>query len=165
MLWHDRRLIDGAPAGLPKHPGQTTLRPFGLLFIGDHGRAERRDSGSVLDARGTEQAGETCAGSAGTSRGRSTPSGTPPGPAGATTSTGSGWRAAAGPAHGVATSLYHSLIKPCFGDDGGPFWPSSGPFAFDVWHDVGIYKTQLPLLGGRSPGDGPPPARIADPGL
>jgi len=45
-----------------------------------------------------------------------------------------------------ATAMYHSLIKPCFADDESPFWPSSGPFAFDVCTMWDIYKTQLPLL-------------------
>ena len=45
-----------------------------------------------------------------------------------------------------ATALYHSLIKPCFADDESPFWPTSGPFVFDVCTMWDIYKTQLPLL-------------------
>ena len=36
-----------------------------------------------------------------------------------------------------ATALYHSLIKPCFAPDESPFWPASGPFVFDICHDVG----------------------------
>ena len=51
----------------------------------------------------------------------------------------------------MSTALYHSLIKPCFGDDESPFWPTSGPFAFDVCTMWDIYKTQLPLLMAITP--------------
>ncbi len=58
----------------------------------------------------------------------------------------------AGPPHGVcATSLYHSLIKPCIADDESPFWPDAGPYAFDVCTMWDIYKTQLPLLAAIAP--------------
>jgi len=50
-----------------------------------------------------------------------------------------------------ATALYHSLIKPCFADDESPFWPTSGPFAFDVCTMWDIYKTELPLLATICP--------------
>ena len=50
-----------------------------------------------------------------------------------------------------ATALYHSLIKPCFADDESPFWPTSGPYAFDVCTMWDIYKTQLPLLAAIVP--------------
>ena len=51
----------------------------------------------------------------------------------------------------MATALYHSLIKPCFADDESPFWPTSGPYAFDVCTMWDIYKTQLPLLAAIAP--------------
>jgi putative alpha-1,2-mannosidase len=51
----------------------------------------------------------------------------------------------------MATALYHSLIKPCFGDDESPFWPSSGPYAFDICTMWDIYKTQIPLLAAIAP--------------
>ena len=51
----------------------------------------------------------------------------------------------------TATALYHSLIKPCFGDDESPFWPTAGPFAFDVCTMWDIYKTQIPLLMAIAP--------------
>ena len=50
-----------------------------------------------------------------------------------------------------ATALYHSLIKPCFADDESPFWPTDGPFAFDICTMWDIYKTQLPLLAAYRP--------------
>jgi putative alpha-1,2-mannosidase len=51
----------------------------------------------------------------------------------------------------LATALYHALIKPCFGDDESPFWPASGPFAFDVCTMWDIYKTQIPLMLAITP--------------
>ena len=51
----------------------------------------------------------------------------------------------------MSTALYHSLIKPCFGDDESPFWPAPGPFAFDVCTMWDIYKTQIPLLMAITP--------------
>src|SRR4029450_6016337 len=51
----------------------------------------------------------------------------------------------------LATALYHSLIKPCFADDESPFWPASGPYAFDVCTMWDMYKTQLPLLAVVAP--------------
>jgi putative alpha-1,2-mannosidase len=47
--------------------------------------------------------------------------------------------------------MYHSLIKPCFADDESPFWPASGPYAFDVCTMWDLYKTQLPLLAAVVP--------------
>jgi putative alpha-1,2-mannosidase len=45
-----------------------------------------------------------------------------------------------------STALYHSLIKPCLAPSESPFWPSDGPFAFDISTMWDIYRTQLPLL-------------------
>nr|WP_277818427.1 glycoside hydrolase domain-containing protein [Cellulosimicrobium arenosum] len=45
-----------------------------------------------------------------------------------------------------ATALYHSLLKPCLAPDESPFWPTGGPFAFDISTMWDIYRTQLPLL-------------------
>ncbi len=53
-----------------------------------------------------------------------------------------------------ATALYHSLIKPCFAPDESPFWPTDGPFVFDICTMWDIYRTQLPLLTALVPGPG-----------
>lgn len=50
-----------------------------------------------------------------------------------------------------STALYHSLIKPCFAPDESPFWPGSGPFAYDICTMWDIYRTQLPLLTALFP--------------
>ena len=49
------------------------------------------------------------------------------------------------------TALYHALIKPCFAVDESPFWPSNGPFAFDICTMWDIYRTQLPLMTALFP--------------
>ena len=49
------------------------------------------------------------------------------------------------------TALYHSLIKPCLAPDESPFWPTDGPFAFDISTMWDIYRTQLPLLTPLAP--------------
>ena len=50
-----------------------------------------------------------------------------------------------------ATALYHSLIKPCFARDESPFWPTDGPFVFDICTMWDIYRTQLPLVTALFP--------------
>ncbi|HEY5247145.1 MAG TPA: glycoside hydrolase domain-containing protein, partial [Dermatophilaceae bacterium] len=50
-----------------------------------------------------------------------------------------------------STALYHSLIKPCMAPDESPFWPTGGPFAFDIATMWDIYRTQLPLLTALMP--------------
>lgn len=50
-----------------------------------------------------------------------------------------------------ATALYHSLIKPCFAENESPFWPTNGPFVFDICTMWDIYRTQLPLVTALFP--------------
>ena len=50
-----------------------------------------------------------------------------------------------------STALYHSLIKPCLAPDESPFWPSDGPFVFDLSTMWDIYRTQLPLITALMP--------------
>ncbi len=50
-----------------------------------------------------------------------------------------------------STALYHSLIKPCFAPEESPFWPSDGPFVFDICTMWDIYRTQLPLITALFP--------------
>ena len=155
MLWYDRRLIEGGTRLDFDSIRQTTLRPFGLLFMGPATRRpDRRGAASGFSLRGCEQARENLRRECGDRRRRSFDAvrAADRGPLGATTSTGSRSRAARRPgARCMATALYHSLIKPCFGDDESPFWPTSGPFAFDVCTMWDIYKTQFPLLMAIAP--------------
>lgn len=147
MLWHDRRLIDGGTRLDFDSIRHTTLRPFGLLFMGPAAAGQVIEVRLGFSLRGCDQARDNLRNECGDSqpafdvvRARTRDSwddhvdrvrvegGTP------------GRRTV------MATSLYHSLIKPCFGDDESPFWPASGPYAFDICTMWDIYKTQLPLL-------------------
>ncbi len=152
MLWHDRRLIDGGTRLDFDSIRNTTLRPFGLLFMGPTSAGETIEIRMGFSLRGCEQARQNLRDECGEghhvfdlirSRTRDRWSdhvdrvrvegGTP------------GRRTV------MATALYHSLIKPCFGDDESPFWPASGPYAFDICTMWDIYKTQLPLLAAIVP--------------
>ncbi|GAB7038081.1 hypothetical protein JCM9533A_19310 [Catenuloplanes niger JCM 9533] len=152
MLWYDRRLINGGTRLDFDSIRHTTLRPFGMLFMGPTVAGQTVEIRMGFSLRGHEQARrnlekecgvETAAFDTVRSRTRArwgdhldrvqVEGGTP---ARRTV---------------LATSLYHSLIKPCFGDDESPFWPDSGPYAFDVCTMWDIYKTQLPLLSAIVP--------------
>ena len=167
MLWHDRRLIEGGTRLDFDRIRQTTLRPFGLLFMGPARAGQTVEVRIGFSLRGCEQARENLRRECGEAE----PAfdrhpGPRPAPAGPTTSTGSRSRAAPRPAgRCFATALYHALIKPCFGDDESPWWPASGPFAFDICTMWDIYKTQIPLLMAIASGPGHRPAGVADPGL
>ena len=152
MLWYDRRLIEGGTRLDFDSIRQTTLRPFGLLFMGPGRAGQPVEVRMGFSLRGCEQARENLWRECGDPlpvfdviRAR----------------TEARWddhldrvRVEGGtPARRqvMSTALYHSLIKPCFGDDESPFWPSPGPFAFDVCTMWDIYKTQIPLLMAITP--------------
>ncbi|MDR7278370.1 putative alpha-1,2-mannosidase [Catenuloplanes atrovinosus] len=152
MLWYDRRLINGGTRLDFDSIRHTTLRPFGMLFMGPTAAGQTVEIRMGFSLRGHEQARRNLEKECGTE-------------AAAFDAVRSRTRARWGdhldrvqveggtPARRtvLATSLYHSLIKPCFGDDESPFWPDSGPYAFDVCTMWDIYKTQLPLLSAIAP--------------
>ena len=150
MLWHDRRLIEGGTRLDFDSIRQTTLRPFGLLFMGPTRAGQTIEVKLGFSLRGCQQARENLERECGS-----------------VDDDGSAFESirlrtelrwadyldrvqvdGGTPARRtvMATALYHSLIKPCFADDESPFWPASGPFAFDVCTMWDMYKTQLPLL-------------------
>jgi putative alpha-1,2-mannosidase len=155
MLWHDRRLIEGGTRLDFDSIRQTTLRPFGLLFMGPARAGQTVEVRIGFSLRGCEQARDNLRRECGADgaaepifdlvRDR----------------TAARWADhldrvqvdGGTPARRqvMATALYHSLIKPCFGDDESPFWPASGAFAFDVCTMWDIYKTQIPLLMAIAP--------------
>ncbi len=152
MLWHDRRLIEGGTRLDFDSIRQTTLRAFGLLFMGPARAGRTIEVRLGFSLRGCDQARANLDRECG-------------GPTTAfdavRTATTGRWADhvdrvqvdGGTPARRqvMATALYHSLIKPCFGDDESPFWPTPGPFAFDVCTMWDIYKTQLPLLMAITP--------------
>jgi len=152
MLWHDRRLIEGGTRLDFDSIRQTTLRPFGLLFMGPVRAGQIVEVRLGFSLRGREQARENLWRECG---------GCEPAFDNIRARTSSRWgdylnrvQVDGGtPARRqiMATALYHSLIKPCFADDESPFWPSSGPFVFDVCTMWDIYKTQIPLLMAIAP--------------
>jgi predicted alpha-1,2-mannosidase len=152
MLWYDRRLIPGGTRLDFDSIRHTTLRPFGLLLMGSARAGQTVEVRLGFSLRGPEQARRNLR--------RECP---PDQPAFTVVraATRARWREhfdkvqveGGTPARRkvFATSLYHSLIKPCVTDDESPFWPDSGPYAFDVCTMWDIYKTQLPLLAALAP--------------
>jgi len=152
MLWYDRRLVDGGTRLDFDSIRQTTLRPFGMLFMGRARAGQTVEVRLGFSLRGCDQAKrnlERECGSAGSAFDT------------VKAATRERWREVfdrvqvegGTPARRTvfATALYHSMIKPCFGDDESPFWPASGPYAFDVCTMWDIYKTQVPLLAAIAP--------------
>ncbi|MER6831231.1 glycoside hydrolase domain-containing protein [Streptosporangium sp. NPDC000563] len=151
MLWYDRRLIDGGTRLDFDSIRHTTLRPFGMLFMGPTEPGQTIEVRLGFSLRGCDQARENLERECGTRPAFDV----------VRSKTRVRWgdhldrvQVEGGtPARRTvfATALYHSLIKPCFADDESPFWPTSGPFAFDVCTMWDIYKTQLPLLAAIVP--------------
>ncbi len=147
MLWHDRRLIEGGIRLDFDRIRPTTLRPFGLLFMGPARAGQTVEVRIGFSLRGCEQARENLLRECG---------GSEPAFDRTRDRTRARWADlldrvqvdGGTPARRqvFATALYHALIKPCIGDDESPWWPTSGPFAFDICTMWDIYKTQIPLL-------------------
>jgi len=159
MLWYDHRLMQGGTSLRFDSIRPTTLRPFGLIWTGPI------DAGDIVEVRigfslrGVEQAranleadllasGVTAVGTTGGFSGRRA----------ATAATWTNHLDAIrvetpSPERRTvfATALYHSLIKPCLAPNESPFWPSNGPFVFDICTMWDIYRTQLPLVTALFP--------------
>ncbi|MBF4463223.1 MULTISPECIES: glycoside hydrolase domain-containing protein [unclassified Rathayibacter] len=152
MLWYDRRLMPGGTRLDFDHIRPTTLRPFGLMWAGPSVAGQTVELRMGFSLRGPERARENLH--------RDVPP------------TGGGfdqrrdrtrktWRKrlrtiavdtpSAERETVFSTALYHSLIKPCLAPSESPFWPSDGPFVFDISTMWDIYRTQLPLLSTLVP--------------
>lgn len=152
MLWYDRRLIDGGTRLDFDSIRHTNLRPFGMLFMGPAVAGQTVEVRMGFSLRGCDQARQNLERECWPAQ---------PGFDGVRVATRARWAAHLGRVHVeggtparrtvMATALYHSLIKPCFADDESPYWPSSGPYAFDICTMWDIYKTQLPLLAAIVP--------------
>ncbi len=152
MLWYDRRLMAGSSRLDFDSIRQTTLRPFGAILIGPTEAGQSVELRMGFSLRGIERARANLHADCGQD-----------GPAFETRrdATRDDWIAhldrvqveggSSAQRTAFATSMYHSLLKPCFAVDESPFWPASGAFVFDICTMWDIYKTQLPLLTAIAP--------------
>ncbi|PWD52263.1 glycoside hydrolase [Serinibacter arcticus] len=154
LLWYDRRLMPGGSRLEFTDIRPTTLRPFGLMWAGPTTQGQVVELRIGFSLRGSEQAAANL-------RADLPPIAPPPGQPARSgfdarwAATREAWAHELGKIQVdtsaerstvMATALYHSLIKPCFALDESPFWPTDGPFVFDVATLWDIYRTQLPLL-------------------
>ncbi|WP_426593971.1 glycoside hydrolase domain-containing protein [Cellulomonas sp. McL0617] len=147
MLWYDRRLMPGGTRLDFDRIRPTTLRPFGLMWAGPSEPGQVVELRFGFSLRGVDQARANLEKECG------------PGPSSFATrraDTAADWQRTLGKIRidtpstekqtVFSTALYHSLIKPCLAPDESPFWPTDGPFAYDIATMWDIYRTQLPLL-------------------
>ncbi|MGI9823941.1 glycoside hydrolase domain-containing protein [Agromyces sp. Marseille-Q5079] len=152
MLWYDRRLMPGGTRLAFDHIRPTTLRPFGLMWAGPSEPGESVEVRIGFSLRGVEQAKANLRADCGDGAARFSPR---------RDRTRKAWRRqlkaitvdapSAEQETVFSTALYHSLIKPCLAPDESPFWPSDGPFVFDLSTMWDIYRTQLPLITALMP--------------
>jgi putative alpha-1,2-mannosidase len=147
MLWYDRRLMPGGTRLDFDHIRPTTLRSFGLMWAGPAEPGQTIELRFGFSLRGVDQARENLVRDCGIGPARFSPR---------RDRTAKAWKK-----HLQAirvdtpskerqtvfsTALYHSLIKPSLAQDESPFWPTDGPFVFDLSTMWDIYRTQLPLI-------------------
>ncbi|WP_430645593.1 glycoside hydrolase domain-containing protein [Agromyces sp. GXS1127] len=147
MLWYDRRLMPGGTKLAFDHIRPTTLRPFGLMWAGPSEPGQSIEVRIGFSLRGVDQARANLRADQGTGptrfphrRDRTKKSWRKHLKA-ITVDTPSTERQTI-----FSTALYHSLIKPCLAPEESPFWPTEGPFVFDLCTMWDIYRTQLPLI-------------------
>lgn len=147
LLWYDRRLMPGGSRLDFADIRPTTLRPFGCMWTGPMEAGQSIELRMGFSLRGTEQARANLVADCGDAapvfeRRRAT--------------TTAEWGRhidavrvdtdSADRRTILSTALYHSLIKPCSAADESPFWPTNGPFVFDVSTMWDMYRTQFPLV-------------------
>jgi predicted alpha-1,2-mannosidase len=152
MLWYDRRLMPGGTRLDFDHIRPTTLRPFGLMWAGPSEAGQTIELRIGFSLRGVEQAKRNLEADCGTGTDTFTPR---------RERTQKVWRkrlkgiTVATPSLArqtvFSTALYHALIKPCLAPSESPFWPTDGPFVFDISTMWDIYRTQLPLITALLP--------------
>ncbi|QEO14852.1 glycoside hydrolase family 92 protein [Agromyces intestinalis] len=147
MLWYDRRLMPGGTRLDFDHIRPTTLRSFGLMWAGPVEAGQTVELRLGFSLRGTEQARANLTRDCGVGPARFTQR---------RERTGKAWKRHLQSIRVdtpdddrqtvFSTALFHSLVKPCLAPDESPFWPSPGPFAFDLSTMWDVYRTQLPLI-------------------
>lgn len=166
MLWYDRRLMAGGTTLRFDSIRPTTLRPFGLIWAGPVSGGETIELRIGFSLRSTQQARQNLQRDVAVSSLADDAMVSLAAPTQRAfdrrrVSTRSTWTEhldairveSATPERQqvFATALYHSLIKPCFAPDESPFWPTNGPFVFDLCTMWDIYRTQLPLITALFP--------------
>lgn len=152
MLWYDRRLMPGGTRLDFDRIRPTTLRPFGLMWAGPSQQGDTVELRMGFSLRGVEQAKQNMLDDLGHHPGRfdhrreRTRKAWKKQVSAITVETPSESRQSV-----FATAMYHSFIKPCFAPSESPFWPSDGPFVFDISTMWDIYRTQLPLITALQP--------------
>jgi putative alpha-1,2-mannosidase len=146
LLWYDRRLMPGGTRLDFDYIRPTTLRPFGLIFMGPSRAEQTVEVRLGFSLRGCETARDNLRADVGRAQATF---------AGRRDRTAATWRDHLGKvaiqaesddqATVFGTALYHSLVKPCFAPDESP-WTTEGPYAFDICTMWDIYRTQLPLM-------------------
>ncbi|MFD7157180.1 glycoside hydrolase domain-containing protein [Kribbella sp. NPDC059898] len=143
LLWYDRRLMPGGTRLDFDYIRPTTLRPFGLIFMGPSRAEQTVEVRLGFSLRGCTTARDNLRQDVAAFTDRRA-------------RTASSWRDHLGKveidagsddqATVFGTTLYHSLVKPCFAPDESPSWTTEGPYAFDICTMWDIYRTQLPLM-------------------
>ncbi|MEE8602484.1 glycoside hydrolase domain-containing protein [Euzebya tangerina] len=169
MPWYDRRLMYGGAQLRFDAIRPTTLRRFGVIWVGPPGVEVTVEIQVGLSLRGIDQAAANLAVDLGQTTPRTIT--TRPDRAGIAGNHGREVTPAFATRLGMtattwqdhldlvtveggdatrrsvfATALYHSLIKPCMAGGESPFWDGDGPFAFDISTMWDLYRTHLPLL-------------------
>ena len=152
LLWYDRRLMPGGTRLDFDRIRPTTLRPFGLMWRGPTEPGQVLELRFGFSLRGVEQARRNLYADCGSGRAAFDSR---------RAKTATVWRqhlnkikvetSSAARQTIFSTALYHSLIKPCFAPEESPFWPTDGPFVFDICTMWDIYRTQLPLITALYP--------------
>ena len=155
MPWYDRRLMHGGSQLRFDSIRPTTLRPFGVVWMGPVAEGMVIEVHIGFSFRGTERA----ASNLGTDIESSDTDGSFDA---RRIATEAAWTDHLGRVEVeggndaqrtvFATALYHSMIKPSFAMGESPFWESEGQFAFDVATMWDLYRTHLPLLATLFPG-------------
>jgi len=152
MLWYDRRLMAGGSRLEFDSIRLTTLRSFGLMFVGPTESGEQVELRMGFSLRGVAQAEANLHSDCGTEPGAFDRR---------RAETHHAWRglfddiavegATSEQRTIFSTALYHSMVKPCFAPDESPFWTTSKSFVFDISTMWDLYKTHLPLLTTLAP--------------
>src|SRR5690606_5961745 len=131
MLWYDRRLMPGGTRLHFDHIRPTTLRTFGLMWVGAAAAGQTVELRFGFPLRRVEQAAANLRADLGregfNARRRATASAWDRHLDRITVESESAEREQV-----FVTALYHSLIKPCFAPGESPWWPADGPFVFDI---------------------------------